>query len=214
MITVLLADDQPMVRAGIRALLAAADDMEIIGEAQDGFEVQKLVRKLRPQILLLDLKMPGPRPAELEKWTRENYPETITLVLTAHDRDAYLTDMMDAGAAGYLGKSETAERLINAIRRAAQGEVLFDHEQFTRTRQWREEVGDKLKRLTPRERQILELLARGYDNNAIAKELTITMKTTTYHITNLLKKLQLKNRQEAALWASKHLSDDLDESPG
>ncbi len=214
MITVLLADDHPMARAGLRALLAAADDLEIIGEAQDGFEVQELVPKLRPQILLLDLKMPGPRPAELEKWVRENYPETTTLILTAHDRDDYLASAMGAGAAGYLNKEESAKQLINAIRRVARGEVLFDKEQLIRTRQWREEVEDKLDRLTERERQILELLAKGCDNNAVAKELTITIKTTTYHITNLLKKLGLKSRQEAALWALKHLSDDPDESPG
>ncbi len=214
MITVLLADDHPMARAGLRALLAAADDLEIIGEAQDGFEVQELVPKLRPQILLLDLKMPGPRPAELEKRVRENYPETTTLILTAHDRDDYLASAMGAGAAGYLNKEESAKQLINAIRRVARGEVLFDKEQLIRTRQWREEVEDKLDRLTERERQILELLAKGCDNNAVAKELTITIKTTTYHITNLLKKLGLKSRQEAALWALKHLSDDPDESPG
>src|SRR3990170_5763846 len=103
-ITLLLADDHPMVRAGIRALLMKAPDIQIVGEAQDGNETLRLVAKLRPKILLLDLKMPGPSPSEIEKWVRENYPETITLVLTAHDRDAYLSSMVEAGAAGYLDK--------------------------------------------------------------------------------------------------------------
>jgi DNA-binding NarL/FixJ family response regulator len=170
-ITVLLADDHPATRAGIRALLAQADDIEIVGEAQSGFEVYDLVQKLRPKILLLDLIMPGLRPAELEKQVRENHPETITLILTTHDRDAYLVSMMDAGVAGYLNKKESKEGLINAIRQAAQGEILFDKEQFVRAKQWREEVGVKINQLTPREKEILEMLAKGLDNDTIAKSL-------------------------------------------
>ena len=146
-VTILLADDHPIAREGIRKLLAQANGMKIIGEAKDGFEVQELVPKLRPQVLLLDLKMPGPRPAELEKWVRENYRETITLVLTAHDRDAYLAAMIDAGVSGYLGKNERAEQLIEAIRRAVKGEVLFDRTQIERAKRWREEVGNKLNQL-------------------------------------------------------------------
>lgn len=213
-ITILIADDEELARAGIRTLLAQADDMEIIGEAQDGFEVQELVPKLRPQILLLDFKMPGPRPHELEKWVRDNYPETITLILTAHDRDAYLARMMDTGIAGYLIKNEKAEQLIGAIRRAAHGEILFDQAQFARVAHWREEVRDKLNQLTAREREMLELLKNGLDNHAIAQSLDITVKTAMYHMTNLFRKLQVKNRQEAAIWAMKHLSDDPDISPG
>src|SRR5574341_1469328 len=122
-ISLLLTDDDPIVRAGIRAVLSKATDIKIVGEARDGFEAQQLVGRLRPKILLLDLKMPGLSAAELEKWVRENYPDTITLVLTAHDRDAHLAGMMEAGAAGYMSKGESAERLIGAIRRAAQGEI-------------------------------------------------------------------------------------------
>ncbi|OQY87334.1 MAG: hypothetical protein B6D38_13070, partial [Anaerolineae bacterium UTCFX1] len=88
--TILIADDEELVRAGIRTLLSQADDLQVIGEAKDGFEVQELVPTLRPKILLLDYQMPGPRAAELEKWTRENYPDTLALVLTAHNRDEYL----------------------------------------------------------------------------------------------------------------------------
>jgi RNA polymerase sigma factor (sigma-70 family) len=212
-ITVLLADDEPLARAGIRALLTLAKDIEIIGEAQDGFEVQELVPKLRPKILLLDYQMPGPRAYQLEKWVRENYPETTTLILTAHDLDAYLSKMIDSGIAGYLLKHENAEQLINAIRRTAHGEILFDQTQFARVARWREEVRDKLDQLTPREHEILELLKKGLDNKEIARRLNISIKTAMYHMTNLFRKLQVKNRQEAALWAMKHLSDDPDISP-
>src|SRR5215211_5398811 len=114
-ITVLLADDHPVAREGVRRILANAADISIVGEAQNGKEVKELVAKLHPTILLLDLIMPETSPFEIEKWVRENYPETGTLVLTAHDRDYYLAGMINAGVAGYLDKSERAENLIAAI---------------------------------------------------------------------------------------------------
>jgi DNA-binding NarL/FixJ family response regulator len=104
-ITVLVADDHPLAREGVRSILDQAPDIKVVGEVQDGKDIKLLVAKLRPNILLLDMKMPNPSPVELEKWVRENYPETITLVLTSHDRDSYLAGMMDAGVAGYLDKN-------------------------------------------------------------------------------------------------------------
>lgn len=115
-ITVLLADDHPTTLAGIRAILRDTSDIKVIGEAENGNEVMELVPKLCPKILLLDLLMPGPSPAELEKWVRTNHPDTVTLVLTAQDRDAYLANMMDAGVAGFIVKTESSEQLITAIR--------------------------------------------------------------------------------------------------
>lgn len=213
-IPLLLADDDPIARAGIRALLVKATDIKIVGEARDGFEAQQMLGKLRPAVLLLDLKMPGLAPAELEKWVRENYPEIITLVLTSHDRDAYLAGMMEAGAAGYMSKNESAERLIGAIRRAARGEILFDVEQFARARLWRETVSEKLASLTDRERQVLKLIAQGMDNKAIAQTLKITSKTAAFHVTHILEKLGLESRQKALAWIHAHLSDDLEKLSG
>ena len=209
-ITILLADDHPTTRAGIRATLAQTPDLIIVGEAQNGIEVQQMVAELRPRILLLDLRMPNLAPAKLEKWVRENYSDTITLILTQHDRDTYLAKMMDAGVAGYLSKEISAEQLIGGIRRAARGEILFDAAQLTRANQWREEVGEKIKQLTPREKEVLEMLAKGLDNEAIAKSLDITLKTTAYHNTNIFTKLQVRSRQEAVIWALKNLSDNLE----
>jgi DNA-binding NarL/FixJ family response regulator len=209
-ISLLLADDDPIIRAGLRTVLMKATDIRIVGEARDGPEAQEMVGKLRPDILLLDLKMPSLSPAELEKWVRENFPETITLVLTAHDRDAHLANMMEAGAAGYMSKGESADGLIGAIRRAAQGEILFDGEQFARARRWRETVSEKLSSLTGRERQVLKLMAEGMDNKAIARSLTITPKTAAFHVTHVLEKLGLETRQKAVAWTHAHLSDDLE----
>jgi DNA-binding NarL/FixJ family response regulator len=118
-ITLLVADDHEMTRKGIRDFLEQASDMQVIGEAQDGDEIKRLVAELRPQILLLDLILPNFSPTELEKWVRTNYPETITVVSTAHDRDAYLASMMEAGVAGYLDKKLRAGDLISSVRRAA-----------------------------------------------------------------------------------------------
>jgi DNA-binding NarL/FixJ family response regulator len=179
-ITILLADDHPLARVGIRNLLAEATDLEIVGEAEDGFQAQKIVAELRPNILLLDLKMPGPRPAELEKWVRENYPETVTLVLTSHDRDIYLADMMEAGVSGYMSKEVSSERLVSMIRRAVNGEILFDQKQINRAREWRKEVGDKIEQLTNQERVVLILLTQGMDNQAIAARLSIVKKTLPF----------------------------------
>jgi DNA-binding NarL/FixJ family response regulator len=208
-ITVILADDHPLARAGVSIILSKALGIRIVGEAKDGADAMKLVAKLRPRILLLDLKMPGPSPVEVEKWVRENYPQTVTLVLTAHDRDVYLADMMDAGVAGYLCKNERAENLISAIRRAASGETMFTEEQFSRAHHWRKNVGEKWNSLTEREHEILELLVRGFDNKTISKTLEITLRTTSYHVTNILSKLEVGSRQEAIAWMIKYFAQDL-----
>jgi len=199
-ISILLADDHLLARQGVRSILEKVPDMEIIGEAQDGDEIKHLVANLRPRILLLDLKMPNLSPAVLEEWVRTNCPETITLVLTGHDRDVYLSNMMDAGAAGYLDKKLRAGQLISSIRRAASGEILFDKEQLERTRRWREEAGKKWESLSYREREVLQKLTEGADNNAIAASLEIRANTVEKHLTNIYKKLGVTSRTEAALW--------------
>lgn len=209
-ITLLLADDHAITRAGLRSILNSAPDIQIVGEAENGDEIQKLVAELKPKILLLDLIMPNLQPAELEKWVRDNFPETTTLVLTAHDRDAYLTNMMDEGAAGFITKSETTDRLIDAIRRAAQGEVLFTRDQYIRAQRWREEAGKKWKILTCREHEILRLLANGLDNEEIAEKLSVSPRTIAFHVTNILEKLGVKSRHEAAAWLHKYMLEYLE----
>jgi two-component system nitrate/nitrite response regulator NarL len=214
LITILIADDHPLARAGIRTILQEARDMRVIGEAEDGDTAQKMVAELQPRVLLLDLKMPGLSSAELEKWVRGNFPNIVTLVLTAHDRDTYLSQMLDAGVSGYMDKNTRGEQLIGAIRRAVSGEILFSSEQIRRARQWRQQEGFKWQRLTPRERQILQCLANGLDNAGISSLLSISQKTVAFHITNILEKLQVVSRQEAATWFNKNIPDDLEKFPG
>ena len=199
-ITVLLADDHEMTRKGIRNFLEQAQDIRVVGEAQDGDEIKRLVADLRPQILLLDLIMPDLSPAELEKWVRTNYPETITLVLTSHDRDTYLSGMMEAGVAGYLDKKLRAAGLISAIRRAARGEILFDKKQLERARRWRQAVSQKWESLSDREREVLQMLTEGVENKAIAASLGIAVNTVEKHLENIYKKLGVASRTEAIHW--------------
>jgi DNA-binding NarL/FixJ family response regulator len=206
-IKILITDDHPLTLAGLRAILEQTPDMEIIGEAQDGNEAQELVATLLPDVLLLDLKMPGLSAAELEKWVRTNYPEIVTLVLTAHDRDAYLAGMLDAGAAGYFNKNERTENLVDAIRRAARGELLVTNEQFERALHWNETAGKKWASLTEREQEISKLLMQGLGDEALAEALKISRRTASSHVSNLLKKLGLASRQEATAWLLKNIPE-------
>jgi DNA-binding NarL/FixJ family response regulator len=199
-ISILLADDHPLAREGVRSILDKAPDMQIVGEAADGNQIKQMVADLCPDILLLDLKMPNLSPAELEKWVREKYPDTTTLILTAHDRDAYLVSIMEAGAAGYLNKKLQAGQLISAIRRAAHGEILFDKEQIERAYRWMSDVRKKWDSLSDREREILQLLTEGKDNKTIAGSLEITINTQEKYLSNIYKKLEVTSRTEAILW--------------
>jgi DNA-binding NarL/FixJ family response regulator len=199
-ITVLIADDHEMTRQGIRTFLEQTPDIEVVGEAEDGDQVRQMVASLRPRILLLDLIMPNLSPAELEKWVRTNYPETITLVLTSHDRDAYLSNMLDAGVAGYLDKKLRAGELVCAIQRAARGEFIFEKEQLIRARRWREEVCQKWESLSSREREVLQMLTEGTENKAISASLGIALHTVEKHLQNIYRKLGVTSRTEAIHW--------------
>jgi len=199
-IRLVLVDDHPVTRAGIRAILEREPDIKIVGEAEDGEEAKELIHQLRPRILLLDLQMPGPPASEVERWVRARYPETITLILTAHDRDAYLANMIDEGVSGFLTKEEAPRRLVEAIRRAAQGKILFSQEQLNRASHWRSEVRERWKSLTDREQDVLLLLAEGKSNREIASELGIAEKTVEKHVSSTLSKLGMSSRTEAAVW--------------
>lgn len=199
-ITILIAEDHPVTIQGVCAIIEKANDMEIVGKVEDGAQIQPMVAKLRPDILLLDLIMPNLSPTALEKWVRENHPETVTIVLTAHNRDAYLANMMEAGISGYLDKKLRAGQLIASIRRAARGEVLFDKKQIERAAQWHRQVQAKRESLTQREQGVLMMLTEGADNQTIAQALKVTASTVEKHLTNLYKKLGVSSRAEAVAW--------------
>jgi two-component system response regulator NreC len=190
-------------------MLENAADIQIVGEAKDGVEVKQKVTELCPDVLLLDLIMPGPSAWEIEKWVRTHYPEIVTLVLTAHDRDYYLTRAVDAGVSGYLTKDQAPQMLLNAIRHAARGEAFILTELLDRASHWREDVWKRWESLTNREREVLHLLVQGFDNAAVAESLSVTVRTAESHITSILKKLGVSSRLEASAWVRNHLPKDL-----
>jgi len=199
-ITILIADDHPAWIEGLRSIIHNASDMQVVGEVQHGDQIKQRIAELQPDVLLLDLDMPNHQPAEIEKWVRENYPGIVTLVLTAHDRDAYLAGMMEAGAAGYLDKKLRGNDLLAAIRRAAGGAVLFDDEQLQRAQRWRQKVSRKWDSLTTREREVLQLLTEGGDNQKISRALGISINTVEKHLRNIYEKLGVASRTEAIRW--------------
>ena len=206
-ISVLIVDDHPPLRAGVRAMLEKTSDIYVVGEAENGDEARRLLDEMRPNIILLDLKMPNFSPSVFEKWARENYPETITLVLTAHDRDAYLANMIDAGAVGFLDKETRAEQLIEAIRRAASSENLYDEMQKKRARKWHEEVETKWNSLSEREKRVLRLLVEGMSNKDISSNLCISAKTVDKHLERIYQKLEVTSRAKSVLWGTEHMGD-------
>lgn len=199
-ITVVIADDHPVIRDGIRKILEQTNDILVVGEACDVSEMQWLISELRPRILILDLFLPSLHLAETGKWLRENHPETITLILMEHDQNGYLALMIDAGMAGYFIKNEAGERLIDTIQLASKGNNLFDERELTRAKRWKNGVGNKLESLTNREREILHLIAEGKENKEIAHAFCVVLKTVEKHLANIYEKLDVNSKTEAALW--------------
>lgn len=206
-IRVLLVDDHPVTREGVRRVLEPAPDISVVGEASTGAEARALVADLRPDILLLDLVLPDCRPFEVEFWVRERYPEITTLILTAHDLNCYLSQGVQAGVAGYLVKDLPAHQLVAAIQRAAHHESLLTAEQYARARQWQAEVGDKYEALTDQEREVLKLLAQGLDNTAIAERLEISSNTVRSHCSRIYKKLEVPDRVAALMFAQRLMTE-------
>ncbi len=202
-ITILLADDHPLIRAGIRAILMLEQDMRLVGEAQNGREVVRLCRDLQPDVLCLDLRMPGPGPAELISEVRQHSPDTQVLVVTAYYDDASIRELITAGASGFLLKDETSDKLVLAIRTVARGGYWFSPMAVNKLIDMDPAKSDHdVKRsLTPREQEILSLVGRGWKNNRIARHLELSPQTVRNYISRIYSKLGVRSRTEAVTWA-------------
>ncbi len=143
-------------------------------------------------------------------WITQTHPGIKVILFASADRSDHLARAMDAGAVGCVHKGEAVDILANAVRRAARGDILFTQTQYELAQKWKQDVGDKLSQLTPREFEVLILLTKGKSNQEISQSLGISAKTAAYHVSNLPSKLQVKSRQEAACWAVKRLSDNLE----
>jgi two-component system response regulator NreC len=204
---VLIADDHSVLRSGLRLLLGAQSDIDVVGEAADGVDVSAKARELRPDIVLLDLSMPGPPSGDVIREVLRTSPKSRVLILTMHDDAAYLRSAMSAGAAGYLIKKAADSELMSAIRAVHAGRTFVD---LTETAGLRPlsvpgkigELWQLPKKLSRREREVLKLLAQGHSNQQVADKIRLSVKTVETYRTRLSEKLGLKGRAELYRFAA------------
>lgn len=206
-IRVLLADDHALFRQGVRRLLEAAEDIEVVGEAETGEGTVRLVEELAPDIVLLDVAMPNLSGIDAARLIKTSSPRTGVIMLTVHADEEYLFEAIKAGAMGYLLKDATPEELVRAIRVVHGGEGLLAPtmaakvmREFARTRETKDLAG-VLNPLTNREGEILQHVAAGLANKEIAHRLSISERTVKNHLSNIMEKLHVNSRTQAAVFA-------------
>jgi two-component system response regulator NreC len=209
-IRILLADDHGVLRAGLKALLDADDEFHVVAEAWEGDQVLRLAAKLQPDVVLLDLNMPGPGNIEVTRRIVETAPQSRVLILTAYEESGMVREVLKAGAAGYIIKRAVESELLNAIRAVCRGEV-YVHPFMMRALLAPapvQEPSPKKKRggtsLTPRELEVLRFIARGYTNRQIGESLKLSVRTVESHRANLMGKLGLQTRVELVRYAAEH----------
>jgi DNA-binding NarL/FixJ family response regulator len=199
-IRVLIADDHGVIRDGLRRLLGAAEDIEVVATAADGEEAVAEVRRLSPDVVLMDLDMPGLDGIEATKRVAH---DTAVLVLTAFSDQPRILGAIEAGAVGYLLKDADSRDVVDGVRAAARGESPLDP-RAARTVLDARSAPDPLAPFSPREREVLELLVSGLPNKLIARRLEISEKTVKTHLTRIFRELGVTDRTQAALWAERH----------
>jgi len=213
-IRVLIADDHPIVREGLRTILGFQEGVEVVGEASDGQEAVDLAQELLADVVLMDIRMSKLDGVEATRRIKAQNPQIGVIVLTNYDDDRYVFEGIEAGASGYLLKDIGADDLSEAIHRVARGESLMAPsvlrkvlDEFAHRAEERELPHEWL---TPRELEVLQALARGLKNEEIAKELFITEKTVKSHLGSIFSKLGVNDRSRAILYAIKHKLVDID----
>ena len=206
MIRVLLADDQGLVRAGFRMILRAERDIDIVGEASDGQDAVDQAQALHPDVILMDIRMPGMDGIEATRRITESATGTRVLILTTFDLDEYVYAALRAGASAFLLKDAKEDQLVTAIRVVAEGNSLFAPTVTRRlidtfARPAEQTPTAALTALTAREQEVLTLIARGRSNAEIAEQLVVSEHTVKTHVASLLQKLQLRNRVQAVVLA-------------
>ncbi|MGP4113763.1 response regulator [Streptomyces sp. 4N509B] len=203
-IRVLLVDDHQVVRRGLRTFLEVQGDIEVVGEAADGGEGVDRAEELRPDVILMDVKMPGTDGVEALRRLRELDNPARVLIVTSFTERRTVVPALRAGAAGYVHKDVDPEALASAIRSVHAGHVLLQPEVAGALLAEEATGGGRAGSLTEREREVLALIARGRSNREIARTLVLSEKTVKTHVSNILMKLDLSDRTQAALWAVRH----------
>jgi two-component system response regulator DegU len=203
-IHVILVDDHPVVRSGIRALLENASDIKIVGEATNGEEALRLVEEVPAEVLLLDMELPDIPGTQVARQVKQSHPELKILSLSAHDDSLYVRQVLELGAAGYLMKDEAPEVILDAVRGVAHGQQGWISRGIAaQIASWMQVGGLKGSGLTRREQETLDLLVQGKTNQAIAATLKISEKTVEKHVKSIFDKLEVSSRVEAAVIAVK-----------
>jgi DNA-binding NarL/FixJ family response regulator len=198
-IRVLLADDHPAFRLGLRVLMERAVGLEMVAEARDGQEALEMIERLLPDVAVLDCQLPGLDGTQVaQEIQRQGLPVRV-LALSAYADDRYVREMLKAGAAGYLLKEEAPDVILAAVQTAARGERYFSSALVDKVVAWIQ--GERPGGLTEREMETLRLVAQGLSNREIAHDLGVKDRTVEFHMTNVLRKLGVASRVEAAMWA-------------
>jgi NarL family two-component system response regulator LiaR len=209
-VTVLIADDHPVVRRGLRTFLDLQDGVSVLGEAATGAEAVAMVEELVPDVVLMDLVMPDLDGIEAARRIRDVSPSTKVIVLTSYAEDEKIFPAIKAGAAGYLLKDVEPDEIADGIRRVHRGEALLHPKIAARVMREVTAERDEGEVLTARELDVLRAIARGLSNKAIAEELVVSEKTVKTHVSNILAKLHLADRTQAALYAVRERLVELD----
>ena len=204
LVRVLITDDHPVVRKGLTAVLAAYDDFQLVGEVSSGEAAINFCEKIQPDVVLMDLVMPGMGGAEATRTIRRRWPQVAVIALTSFGEMALVEEALKAGAVSYLLKNVSAEELAAAIRGAATGRSALSPEVARLLIQDIREPAGKNYDLSEREREILKLMVEGLSNIAIAERLVITQSTVKFHVSNILSKLGVTSRTEAVALALRH----------
>jgi len=209
-IKVVIVDDHPLVREGLRKILEMDKDIVVIDEAGDGQGAINVARKVKPDVVLMDINMPGTNGIEATRVIKREFPLIGVIALTIHEEEEYVLELVRAGVSGYVLKDIAPAKLVETIKTVARGHSVIDPSitnkifgeitRLSRNRRAREDW----ETLTEREMDVLKLIAQGRSNKEIARILTISEKTVKNHITNIFRKLQVDDRTQAVLFAIKH----------
>ena len=201
MIEIILVDDHAILRDGLRTIIAQESDMRVIGEATGSSELQEMLKEMKPTIIIMDINMSEMNGIELTKWVRNQYPDIKIIVLTMYKNDEYFMAAIREGASGYLLKDSPSEDVIAALRTVSKGESVIPSIMTKKLLSLHQAENVEDNSLTMREMEVLLKLVEGLSNKEIANRLFISDKTVKIHVSNIFKKLEVKSRSQAIIYA-------------